>query len=80
MNAVDTGWINDENPLARARETADKGFQTPLDEIDAAARILDPVFGPLNGEENRYGKFYKVRGRQVLLICFVVSSRSNSNF
>ena len=59
MNAVDTGWINDENPLARARETANKGFQTPLDEIDAAARILDPIFGPLNGEENKFGKFYK---------------------
>jgi len=33
MNAVDTGWINDENPLPTARRTADKGFQTPLDEV-----------------------------------------------
>jgi NAD(P)-dependent dehydrogenase (short-subunit alcohol dehydrogenase family) len=33
MNAVDTGWINDENPLPTARRTADTGFQTPLDEV-----------------------------------------------
>ena len=45
MNAVDTGWINDENPLDRANKTAKNNlFQTPIDEIDAAARILDPIF------------------------------------
>jgi len=44
MTAVDTGWINDENPLEKAKRYADKhNFQTPLDEVDAAARILDPV-------------------------------------
>jgi NAD(P)-dependent dehydrogenase (short-subunit alcohol dehydrogenase family) len=48
MNAVDTGWINDENPLVIAARTADRhGFATPLDEVDAAARILDPVIAPL---------------------------------
>ncbi|KAF0704220.1 hypothetical protein AaE_015044 [Aphanomyces astaci] len=46
MNSVDTGWINDENPRDKAQEIAAKhNFQTPLDEIDAAARILDPIFG-----------------------------------
>lgn len=44
MNSVDTGWINDENPLPTAQRIAeDHGFQTPIDEVDAAARILDPV-------------------------------------
>ena len=43
MNSVDTGWINDENPLEKAGRLAAEGFQTPIDEIDAAARILDPV-------------------------------------
>merc|ERR1719230_966586 len=44
MNSVDTGWINDENPLPTAqRIAAEHGFQTPIDEVDAAARILDPV-------------------------------------
>jgi hypothetical protein len=34
MNAVDTGWINDENPLERAREIAEQhNFQTPIDEV-----------------------------------------------
>lgn len=37
------GWINDENPLEKASRLAKEGFQTPIDEIDAAARILDPV-------------------------------------
>lgn len=44
MNSVDTGWINDENPLPTAQNIATRhGFQTPIDEVDAAARILDPV-------------------------------------
>ena len=48
MTSVDTGWINDENPLHMAAATAAKSnFQTPIDEVDAAARILDPVFDGL---------------------------------
>ena len=35
---VDTGWINDEKPLEKAGAHAERGFQTPLDEVDAAAR------------------------------------------
>jgi NAD(P)-dependent dehydrogenase (short-subunit alcohol dehydrogenase family) len=49
MTAVDTGWINDEKPMEKAMAHAKKHkFQTPLDEIDAAARVLDPIIGPLN--------------------------------
>jgi NAD(P)-dependent dehydrogenase (short-subunit alcohol dehydrogenase family) len=62
MNSVDTGWINDENPLERASKFAHANhFQTPLDEIDAAARILDPIFSSLNGEVETpvWGKFLK---------------------
>ena len=48
MTAVDTGWINEELPRARAADKAARsGFATPLDEVDAAARILDPVLAPL---------------------------------
>jgi len=44
MNSIDTGWINDEKPLHQAFQHAqDTKFQTPIDEIDAAARVLDPV-------------------------------------
>ena len=63
MNSVDTGWINDENPLDRAHKTAQNNrFQTPIDEIDAAARICDPVFVGVNAGRDAkkdYGKFLK---------------------
>ena len=52
MNSVDTGWINDENPLAKAKKTAETNlFQTPIDEVDAAARILDPIFVAVLAEQ-----------------------------
>lgn len=62
MNSVDTGWINDENPLERAHKTAEmNNFQTPIDEVDAAARILDPIFTGVNhpDQPKDYGKFLK---------------------
>jgi NAD(P)-dependent dehydrogenase (short-subunit alcohol dehydrogenase family) len=63
MNSVDTGWINDENPLHKAAKIAvNNNFQTPIDEIDAAARILDPIFSAVNGivlGSSCYGKFLK---------------------
>ncbi|OWZ04293.1 hypothetical protein PHMEG_00023828, partial [Phytophthora megakarya] len=63
MSAVDTGWINDENPRDVAVRIADThNFQTPLDEIDAAARVLDPIFALYqegNADEPLYGQFLK---------------------
>ncbi|KAE9330445.1 hypothetical protein PF001_g380 [Phytophthora fragariae] len=60
MNSVDTGWINDENPLAKAHAHAQAhNFQTPIDEIDAAARVLDPIFVGYNSDETIFGKFLK---------------------
>eukprot|EP00814_Leptocylindrus_danicus_P015921 CAMPEP_0116021700 /NCGR_PEP_ID=MMETSP0321-20121206/10549_1 /TAXON_ID=163516 /ORGANISM="Leptocylindrus danicus var. danicus, Strain B650" /LENGTH=645 /DNA_ID=CAMNT_0003492633 /DNA_START=47 /DNA_END=1981 /DNA_ORIENTATION=+ len=60
MNSVDTGWINDENPLDKANATAKNNhFQTPIDEVDAAARILDPVFTGVSEGNPTYGLFYK---------------------
>ena len=48
MTAVDTGWINDEKPMEIAARHGERhNFQTPIDEIDAAARVLDPVISPL---------------------------------
>ncbi len=45
MTCVDTGWINDENPLPVASRIAkEHNFQTPIDEEDAAARVVGPVF------------------------------------
>ena len=43
-----TGWINDEKPAERAAADANThNFQTPIDEVDAAARVLDPIIAPL---------------------------------
>jgi NAD(P)-dependent dehydrogenase (short-subunit alcohol dehydrogenase family) len=48
MTAVDTGWINDEKPVHLAKAHNERhDFQTPLDEVDAASRVLDPVIQPL---------------------------------
>jgi NAD(P)-dependent dehydrogenase (short-subunit alcohol dehydrogenase family) len=48
MTAVDTGWINDEAPLDVANaKVKTHNFVTPLDEVDAAARVLDPILQPL---------------------------------
>jgi hypothetical protein len=45
--------------LEKASRVAKHGFQTPIDEIDAAARILDPVFIGVNEGIRLYGKFLK---------------------
>jgi len=51
-----SSWINDENPLERAARTASlHRFTTPLDEVDAAARILDPMVSALLQAESSPG-------------------------
>eukprot|EP00928_Gymnodinium_smaydae_P042522 TRINITY_DN2860_c3_g2_i1.p1 TRINITY_DN2860_c3_g2~~TRINITY_DN2860_c3_g2_i1.p1 ORF type:complete len:683 (-),score=158.64 TRINITY_DN2860_c3_g2_i1:296-2056(-) len=60
MTAVDTGWINDENPRHAAEANArNHDFQTPLDEVDAAARVLHPVFDGLSTGSPKFGVFLK---------------------
>jgi NAD(P)-dependent dehydrogenase (short-subunit alcohol dehydrogenase family) len=59
MNAVDTGWITDEDPAVHAARKAEAGFSPPLDIIDGAARIVDPIFaGQLTGQ-HVWGQFLK---------------------
>jgi NAD(P)-dependent dehydrogenase (short-subunit alcohol dehydrogenase family) len=59
MNAVDTGWVTDEDPATHAARKANLGFAPPLDIIDGAARIVDPIFsGRLSGE-HVWGQFLK---------------------
>jgi NAD(P)-dependent dehydrogenase (short-subunit alcohol dehydrogenase family) len=59
MNAVDTGWVTDEDPAAHAARKAELGFSPPLDIIDGAARIVDPIFvGRLTGR-HVWGQFLK---------------------
>jgi NAD(P)-dependent dehydrogenase (short-subunit alcohol dehydrogenase family) len=60
MNAVDTGWVTDEDPAAlSARKRDDLDFQPPLDIVDGAARVCDPFFSGLLTGEHVWGKFLK---------------------
>ncbi|WP_062433681.1 SDR family NAD(P)-dependent oxidoreductase [Herbidospora daliensis] len=47
MNSVDTGWCTDERPHP---ERAASGFRPPLDVIDGAARVYDPVVRGVGGD------------------------------
>jgi NAD(P)-dependent dehydrogenase (short-subunit alcohol dehydrogenase family) len=59
MNAVDTGWVTDEDPAAHAARKAEAGFAPPLDIIDGAARIVDPLFSGLGTGTHLWGQFLK---------------------
>jgi len=60
MNSVDTGWITDEDPVEIAeRKIAEHRFHPPLDHVDAAARICDPIFSGLLTGEHVWGQFLK---------------------
>jgi NAD(P)-dependent dehydrogenase (short-subunit alcohol dehydrogenase family) len=58
MTAVDTGWITDERPHPTKMRLAEEGFHAPLDLVDGAARVYDPI---VHGElgEDLYGCFLK---------------------
>jgi NAD(P)-dependent dehydrogenase (short-subunit alcohol dehydrogenase family) len=43
MTAVDTGWITDERPHYTKVRLAEEGFHAPLDLVDGAARVYDPI-------------------------------------
>jgi hypothetical protein len=58
MTAVDTGWITDERPHPTKMRLAEEGFHAPLDLVDGAARVYDPI---VQGELGRdiFGCFVK---------------------
>ncbi len=58
MTAVDTGWITDERPHQTKVRLASEGFKAPLDLVDGAARVYDPIVRGEAGEDV-HGVFLK---------------------
>jgi NAD(P)-dependent dehydrogenase (short-subunit alcohol dehydrogenase family) len=51
MTSVDTGWITDERPHPTKMRLAGEGFHAPLDLVDGAARVYDPIVRGEAGED-----------------------------
>src|SRR5471032_2038384 len=60
MNSVDTGWVTDEDPVEiAARKAVEQRFHPPLDIVDGAARIVDPIIDGANAGHHVWGHFLK---------------------
>lgn len=60
INAVDTGWVTDEDPVNLSKKKEElHDFQPPLDIVDGAARICDPFIDGINTGIHYNGKFLK---------------------
>ncbi|GAA3192982.1 SDR family NAD(P)-dependent oxidoreductase [Actinocorallia longicatena] len=49
MNSVDTGWVTDERPHPDKSAHREAGFRPPLDVVDGAARVYDPIVRGVGG-------------------------------
>jgi NAD(P)-dependent dehydrogenase (short-subunit alcohol dehydrogenase family) len=59
LNCVDTGWVTNEAAAPLAQLMEEKGFTNPLDCVDGAARVLDPIFSGMLQGSHRHGFFFK---------------------
>ena len=60
LNAVDTGWVTDEDPAQiAARKIEEHAFSPPLDIVDGAARIVAPIIDGFQSGQHQSGHFFK---------------------
>jgi NAD(P)-dependent dehydrogenase (short-subunit alcohol dehydrogenase family) len=60
LNAVDTGWVTDEDPAhLAARKVEEHAFAPPLDVVDGAARIVAPIVDGFRTGKHAAGLFFK---------------------
>jgi NAD(P)-dependent dehydrogenase (short-subunit alcohol dehydrogenase family) len=60
LNAVDTGWVTDEDPLhLAARKAEEHAFSPPLDVVDGAARVVAPILDGFRTGRHAMGMFFK---------------------
>ncbi|MFL5270793.1 MAG: SDR family NAD(P)-dependent oxidoreductase [Anaeromyxobacteraceae bacterium] len=60
LNAVDTGWVTDEDPVhLAARKAEEHAFSPPLDIVDGAARIVAPIVEGFRTGRHPAGLFFK---------------------
>ena len=50
MSSVDTGWVTDEKPHEAKTAHRSQGFRPPLDVVDGAARVYDPIVRGVTGD------------------------------
>jgi NAD(P)-dependent dehydrogenase (short-subunit alcohol dehydrogenase family) len=59
VNSVDTGWATDERPVPQQEADGGHRFVPPLDVVDGAARVCDPIFRSARGDFVGFGQFLK---------------------
>ena len=59
VNSVDTGWITHEGGATNRKLRRDQGFVPPFDLVDGAARILDPIFRAVAGDDVETGRLHR---------------------